>query len=136
MDLWQKWMGVTQPTLVSLEGGQWVDIPLTSAGVREMDRRAAKEGWEDDLTAPQAGAGSDVDAGAHAFHLLATWRGDSGADRDRLEISSRGVPLTTLAGADVEAALTQMHDAGETVVAAPARARRRADGTWLVEVRV
>lgn len=147
MDLWQKWMGNTAPTLITLEGDRWRELPSSPAADRELDRRAAKEQWDAGTAAPGAsessGASEAVETpGASAagegylFHLLVT--GPRGRRPEpgigSLEISSRGVVLATIDGEEAASGLAQMREARETVTTAQARASRRADGGWRVEV--
>lgn len=126
MDLWGQLIGKKEQNLVVVEGEEWVGLTASRALDRSMDRRAAKEGWED------SGEG-------HEFHVLLT-RTDA---RDRttagiqLEVLVNGVVTDRLGSDTVGRAIEQMRVNDAYAAAARAVATRSAspDGTrWTLRV--
>lgn len=128
MDLWGRLIGKKDPTLVVVEGEEWVDLTASRSLDRSMDRRAAKEKWQD------SGEG-------HEFHVLLTRTDarDRATDGIQLEVLVNGVVTDRLGSDTVGRAIDQMRVNDAYAAAAHAVATRSAapDGThWALRVRL
>lgn len=128
MDLWGRLIGKKEQTLVVVEGEDWFEVTPSRPLDRTLDRRAAKERWED------AGEG-------HELHVLLTRTDarDRATDGILLEVLVNGVVTDRLGSDTVGRAIDQMRVNDAYAAAAHAVATRSAapDGThWALRVRL
>lgn len=121
MDIFQKFFGYKEPTLILAESENWTGLPWTAELQKALDKRAKKEGWPEPVGEP------------HEFVCLLIVHGSF--SNGALEVDCLGSPIGMIPHEGAAELLERMRaDGGLKTTAVKARATRDAGGRFGVEV--